>query len=282
MQDQKARIWDLQISRIIDILTSKPSPEESYRLCLLIANRRQNWNARTRETFGLVQALSRWVSEPGSTLLVVRAGPRAEARTKDLAANIINLLLTTPHKVIWFLSTRESLRLYSTTTDVLRSLVSQALRRNPNLSSLRQDQLNISHFQNDHTESEWLDLLCLILQGFPRLFMVVDTDILFQTFKDDKAGVTKFISLFQKIVDHVGSAGNQIKIVVIGYGASDTLLATLPGATKRIVTSVQQPPPTPAARWRLPVGRGRGLTTILGGALRPVLMGRVAPTQGSP
>jgi hypothetical protein len=91
MQDQKARIWDLQISRIIDILTSKPSPEESYRLCLLIANRRQNWNARTRETFGLVQALSSWVSEPGSTLLVVRAGPRAEARTKDLAANIINL-----------------------------------------------------------------------------------------------------------------------------------------------------------------------------------------------
>ncbi|KAH0565970.1 hypothetical protein GP486_000638 [Trichoglossum hirsutum] len=279
MQDQKSRIWDLQLSQIIELLVIKPRPEETYLLCLSIAKRRQNWNAQAGVTLTMAQNLSRWASEAGSSLLIVRAGRRAGPRAKDLATNIISLLLTTPHKVIWFLSTRDPLDQEPTTKDVLKSLISQALRHNPHPPSLGPDQLSVAQFHSDHTEAEWLDLLCLILKGLPGLFIIVETDKLFQTSWNDSGPKLRFIELFQRIVDLVGASGPPVKILIVSYGVSAALLAPLPGSTNRLVTCVQQLPPVPP-RLRRPAGRGRGSNTMLE-ALHPVLVGRGRPLQST-
>ena len=95
LSDSKARICDMQFSQILNVLASKRSPEDILQSCQSIAKRRQSWRSPGRESAVFIQRLGDWVSMSGSSMFVVEAGPRAEARTKDLAIEVTGLLQAT-------------------------------------------------------------------------------------------------------------------------------------------------------------------------------------------
>jgi len=88
------------MSLIRDLLAAAPSPDATYHMSLSMASRRQSWKAKDRATIQLLQNMAQWAAAPSSSLHIVKAGVRAETKTKDLAAVVISLLLTIKHKTI--------------------------------------------------------------------------------------------------------------------------------------------------------------------------------------
>jgi hypothetical protein len=254
VSDMKPRICDIQFGNILNFLAPRISPEDMLQKCRSLAIRRQSWSSAPSDSIGLLRSLGNWLSTPGPSLLVVRAGPRAEARAKDFAVDVINHLQTTPYKVIWALSQFGSNDDGTSTISVLKSLVYQALRQDPDVLSSHPDQLNITRFQADHTEAEWVELLCLIFSRLSKCFVVVETEDLFRSFRQDPESARNFLQIFQHIVDSTASSGSLVKILVVSFGKADSTLANVPS---RIVTTVQQPPPVPP-RLRRPMSRRRG------------------------
>jgi hypothetical protein len=166
---------------------------------------------------------------------------RAEARAKDFAVEVINHLQTTPYKVFWTLSQLGSRDDSVSTIGLLKSLVFQALRHDPDLLANNVEQLNITRFRTEHTESEWVDVLCLVLSKLSKCFVVVEAEDLFRDLRDQEL-VKKFLQVFQTIVDKTASSGSLVKILVVSFGRTDP---TVPGKNNRIVTAVQPVAPVP-------------------------------------
>jgi hypothetical protein len=258
IQDMKPRISDIQCSHILNFLSPPMSPEATLWKCQSLARRRQSWSSSHKDSTELLQSLRHWVSMHGSSLFVVRAGPRAEVRAKDFAVEVTGFLqLTTPYKVIWTFSSLGSRDSTVSTTDILKTLIFQALRHDPNLLLNQPSELNTSRFQTNHTEKEWLDLLCMVFSRLSKCFVIVETEDLFRSFKHDPEWTTRFLQLFQHIVDTTAASGSMIKILVVSYGKALSALADLPQNSNRIVTTVQRPPPVPP-QLRKPMSRQRG------------------------
>lgn len=241
------------------ILRPYPSPEDVLRKCQSLAKRSQAWSSSaSHDATNLLESLSRWVSKSGSSLFIVRAGPRAEARAKEFALDVITLLQSTQYPVFWSLSHLGSDRDTISTTDVLKSLVFQALQCDPDVFLKNPAQLNASQFQTNHSETEWLDLLRNILSKLTKCFVVVETEDLFHAFRHDIEWIKHFLALFQGLVDSAASSGNMIKVLVVSYGSAKAAIEDLPEDKSRIVTTVQRPVPVPP-RLRRPIRKaGRG------------------------
>ena len=133
---------------------------------------------------------------------------------------------------------------------------------------MRLDNLDISHIENYHTDSEWLDLFRLILSNLSSCFIIVEAESLFQAFRHDPPWVERFLGLFQQLVDS-SPAAIPIKVLAVSYGASLSTVANLPGGSRRIISSLQQTPQLPL-RLRRPLGRFRRAKLDLK-SLRPIL-----------
>jgi len=251
LRDQRNQIWDLQFSQIKLLLKIEPSPQETLQSSLSMARRRQTPGHQGSIP---LSALRLWASSPGSSLLILKASPRAEFHARDVCVDVIRLLHPT-HQIPWFLSTQESNRRKLSRIDVLKSLILQAMLLHPNISATQPNGLNVDRFQREHSEIEWADLLCLVLQDFRCLFVVVETGLL--------ADHDSFLiaQLLQRVVDRVPIG---IKALVVGFTSS-----ALSSAPNRIIGSIQAPLPIPVRKRRL-VARGRGQNGPAA-ALRPYL-----------
>jgi hypothetical protein len=60
-------------------------------------------------------------------------------------------------------------------------------------------------------------LLCTVLSGIPRIFIVVDAEKLFQNFHEDTSWPEEFIRLFRRLIE---KNGRHVKVLVVGYNMS--------------------------------------------------------------
>jgi hypothetical protein len=214
-----------------------------------MANRRQSWKTKDRATMQLLQNMAQWAAAPSSSLHIVKAGVRAETKTKDLAAVVISLLLTTKHKTIWYLSSNN---VPESPASIMKALVFQACRQASCLNLDARLSLSVGNLQAEHTETEWLDILCHILKKLSgqKCFVVVEMAIPYP----------RLPHLFQLLVDSLSNV--QVKILIILSSVSAlNMFAT--GSALSITSFVQQPPPV-AIRKRSPAySRGRNPADIL-------------------
>jgi hypothetical protein len=178
-------------------------------------------------------------------MFVVQAGPRAEARTKDLVVEVTGLLKSTTYPVFWYLS--EPIGIHSTNTlnSILKNLIFQALSHDSNIIS-QDDRLgNITAFQGEHKLAEWISLLCLVISKIKQCFMVVETEDLYRIASRDGAQVQRILETFDQIFDSITATGNILKLLIVSYGARANLSKSS-GNPSRIVANVN--PPLPASR----------------------------------
>ena len=254
VQDMKPRIHDLQFAAILKTIRPNPSPEDVLRKCQSLAKRSQAWSNAPREATNLIQSLDRWVTMPGSSLFIVRAGPRAESRAKEFVLDVISHLQPTQYCVFWSLSHLGSDEETISTTHLLKSLVFQALQHDPDVFLKNPAQLNATQFHTKHSETEWLDLLCNLFSNLSKCFIVIEAEDLFRSFAHDSKWIKHFLTMIQHLIDSAAISGNPVKVLVVNYGSAKKAIEDLPEDRSRIVTTVQRPVPVPP-RLRRPAGR---------------------------
>jgi hypothetical protein len=250
------RIHDLQFSSIIHVLQPVQSPEETLEKVQSFARRVQAPSRPSRDLADLLACLGRWVSREGSSLFLVRVGLRAEWKAKEFATDVIKILQPLPYGVIWKLSWNKSEDGASALVDMIKSLIFQALRYDPTLLCNHPDELNVTKYQSNHTETEWVSLATHLFSRLSRCFLVIEAEDVFQSHRLNPEWPICFLELFQSLVDQAESAGNLLKILIMGYGTTPSTVQRVPGKDNRITSSIQSPIPVPPKfRCRFASGR---------------------------
>lgn len=254
----KPRTYDIQISTIMSILDPKIDPVVLLTKSSSLAKRRRAFGSTVKDHKSLMQDLHTWFCAEGSSLFVLRAGPRAETEAKGIAVDVVNLLRPTPYRVLWNLSPTSMSDSAISTTAVLKGLVHQALQKDTDFLLHNPEQLNFVKFQSDHTEEEWLHLLSLLFARLPKSFLVVETQDLFHINREIREWVKRCLELFQTLVDRTKGAGSAVKVLLVSYDS------VLPVTAKgdRIVSTVQRATPVPPHLRRRFVNAKRGRSPL--------------------
>ena len=241
--DSKVRICDLQFSQILSILRSNREPEDVLQICQSVAKRRLSWCSRAKSSTTLIQRLGGWVSISGSSMLIVVAGTRAEARAKDFAVEVTGLLQATSFPVIHHFSEPIATDKATSLIRICQSLLLQAFRKNPEVISQDFSLANAAKYQTEHSLEEWLNLVCLVYAKIPKCFLVIETEDLYRVSGRDATAARQILQTFQRILDNVTSAGCVMKLLIVTYGrvgAAPMLSPMSPSAPPHIVANIGQ------------------------------------------
>ncbi len=241
----RPRIQQIHIKDVLDVLRSSQLPEEWLEACESYTKRRLSWRQPGRDTVLASQRLKEWLQLTGSSMFVVRAAPRAEARTKDMAVEMTRLLTESGLPVFWYFSSPASIQTIPSLDSVLKSLIFQALRHDPSIVSQDTRLGNIQAFQAHHTITEWTKLAILTLSKIKECFIVVDTEDLFRSAGHNSAEAQQTIDTFNKIFEEITKVGNTTKLLLVGYGIRASLHAQAAQVCP-IVVSLN--PPLPVVR----------------------------------
>jgi hypothetical protein len=248
--DIKPRIYEIEFSQILSVLKPRTCPDEMLHKVLSISSRSQSQMMQPKELTSLLNALGSWISVEGSSLFLVKVGPRAGAKAKEFAADVIKLLRERSLHVVWNISPLVPGSGLPSLAEVLRGLVFQLLRQNSTLLHNHLQALNFAKFAADHTDAEWEDMLQKVFSRLSNCFVVVEAQDLFAANKEDETWATSFLQMFQRIVDQVAKTGNSLKILVVGYGTTYSLLRDSE-CKNRISSVFQRPAVTPVRSRRL-------------------------------
>jgi hypothetical protein len=212
------RLYDLQLSQILAFTstTSLISPEASLRFCKAMRKKRRSYLRPGPEIQRCAGPLETWASVKASSLIIIQGDLNTRDTTKDIATDVIDLVLKAKIPVIWALNShklsefRESIAI-----EILKQFVSQALQINTALHDERSASLTAARFQRARTEEEWFDLLGSVIAGLPRLFIIVDVEIFGPQSEDALVWPVAFLLLFQKLA--LRKVDTRLKVVLASY-----------------------------------------------------------------
>jgi hypothetical protein len=151
----------------------------------------------------------------GSALFVLRVHARAELRAKDIAVLAIQHLKAQSIPVLWTVSPIGNETLRPSISTVIQGLLYQVLQQNQDLLNPDLGEVSAAKFQNERTESEWVDLLCTLLGRMQHCFIIVETQHLFELNRNDPEWVASYFQLIQRILQR--TQGASIKILLLSY-----------------------------------------------------------------
>ncbi|KAH4107804.1 hypothetical protein HBI26_202860 [Parastagonospora nodorum] len=128
---------------------------------------------------------------------------------------------------------------------VFRALIHQVLQQSAGLFAQFSEQLNLVKIRSAHTDSEWADLICLLLSKVSQAFLVLETESLHKAYRHDPDWVDRMVQLLQRIVDKTATAGNQLKVLLMVYGKPVTGVQGSSNTYDMTVTSLSPPIPVP-------------------------------------
>lgn len=250
----RPRICDIQFSHVLSALEPRVSPEDTLYKSQTLTSRTSHVQVSARDSTEFLRRLSQWLSKEGSSLFLIRAGPRAEVRSKQIATDVITFLIGSPYGVIWNLSQVNSLDRPPSLSELIKGLIFQALRSHPELLHNHLNDLNIARFQQDHPEHEWIELLQRLFSRLSKCFIVIETEELFRAHRDDTKWLLRFFGLFHTLINSSAASGGVLKILIVSYNTPLSTFHSLRGDDNWITMSLQPPIPVPP-RLRRPVSR---------------------------
>jgi hypothetical protein len=211
----KPRIIDIQLGHIIDLLKPQNCPDQSLRKVQSIV-RRDRLLGQALDSADVMRFLGDWLSRSGSSLFTVRVGPRADTKVKKLAVDVIELLISTEYAVFWDISQPMARDNEPSMADLLKSLVYQALKNDPNILRGDLETLCAAKLRVSHTESEWRSLLVKIFSQVSKSFIIIDAHDLFRVYEEDSGWIAQFFKFFQDLIDLAEASDRSLKILIIG------------------------------------------------------------------
>ncbi|KAI1739150.1 hypothetical protein F4680DRAFT_466671 [Xylaria scruposa] len=214
LKDMKPRVTDIHFKQMLDILEPKRSPEDALRGHQSLIRRSSPWRRRNANTTSVLQSVTRWISSPASAVLVLQAQPRAQARVKEIATEVIELLRPQARQLVWYLSDiRSDSNDTADTSDLLRSLVFQSMKLAPDLVSSHPELFGVAKLSGSHNQEEWAQLLGWILRRLNESFVIVEAD---DVLRNDSQS-SQFAQTFQWLAQHLNESNARVKLLIVSY-----------------------------------------------------------------
>lgn len=214
-------LCSVQLNQILSLsfLGRLPTSGESLEYCQSIRRRNRR---RTRLQLPDVSRLEDWASEPTNSLLVLQG--ISSVVSKAFMIDLIDLVRESKLHIIWALRYPDYWDSPSTSIDILRMLVLQALQINPHVLARGSHPITVAHMREAATEQEWLDILARALQGIGRVFLALDSGFLAHATANDKHQATELVESLQS------NLSSTVKVFASASPLEDTYVADGQGA----------------------------------------------------
>ncbi|KAF2195728.1 hypothetical protein K469DRAFT_17491 [Zopfia rhizophila CBS 207.26] len=244
---------DIQLSHILSALKPQICPHETLRTTQSIVMRSRSTKLSEAEPRDVLHSLNRWFSKEGSSLFVLRVGPRAEPKARELTTDIITLLRKKELNVIWRLSPPHgsSASTQQSIGEVLKVLIHQVLTIQSSI--LQPQDFNIAKFRAIRSDAEWVALFRQLFFRLSKCYIIMEMHDLFQANEENVEWMSSFLNLFQELTSEATSKGNALKFLVLCYGSRTGDVSNVGD----IVTVLRRPPVIPASRKKV-VAHKRG------------------------
>jgi len=213
------RVQDLQFKDILSSLKPKFCPHESFRTLSSIVARSRTRRIPQIEPKDVFQSLNTWLTKEGSSLFILRVGPRAEPKAREVTTDMITMLREKNCHVIWRLSPppteSEPSFLHETFTDVIKTLLHQIITLYPSL--LESHELNAAKISSSHTDSEWISLIHYCFSRISKCYVIIEAKDLFQYEEGHAEWITGLLKVFKELAIESTGQGHVLKFLVLCY-----------------------------------------------------------------
>lgn len=191
-REQADILCSIQLNQILSIsfLEKLPSSGESLEYCQSIRRRSKR---RMELPLPEVSRLADWAALRRHSLLILRGG--SLTTSKAFMIDLIDLVRDTKLPIIWALRYANYWESSSTCVDVLRMLVLQSLQMNARVLAQGPNPITFAHLREAASTTDWLRILARALQGFPRIFIALDSGLLSHVTTNDKSEATGLVDL---------------------------------------------------------------------------------------
>ena len=243
------RVRDIQFSQILQSLRPSICPGESYDKARSIFKRSRSTRLPEPDQRDITRRLEEWFSSSKCSIFLLRVGPRAERKAKELTAEVISLLRSNSLNVAWRVSPTgwSSENVDRSNTEVLKALVYQILQLDPT-TLCDPEYFSVAKLQGMHTEIEWISLLQKLLQRLSRCYVVVETHDVFQANQHDDSWTPRFLRTLYDLADNVTQNGSVIKFLIVCHGDKKAIELEPPRGMHHISTTLRRPTITPICR----------------------------------
>ncbi|KIW24463.1 uncharacterized protein PV07_10174 [Cladophialophora immunda] len=251
--DSRPVLTSLQVSQIIQALRPAALPEDVLRVSQSFSRRRISWQQNDRATMMMIKRLKEWTWFPRSSMFTVKTAPPALQRTLDMVVEVTTLLKSTPYPIFWCISNPGDRKRATAVSDILRSLIFQALRQDPSIPSRDAQLGDISSYERPHSLDEWVSMATLVLSKIPRSFVLVATEDLCRGTRNSSEVQQQLYAALTAVFEGVSQNGCVLKLLLVTSSSS-----RVPTCQSRDYTQIVETmsSPVPVAR-RLPLARAQ-------------------------
>lgn len=234
-------VYRIEFHELVQILAPAISPSAALHRIQSFARRGQTLTLPSTNNNHVKKRLQSWVMADPSSLLIVQIGPRAEKLAREMTADLVKDLTTDAASVFWNFSLPLTANGEESMTSVFKSLIHQALAASGHLFAQFAEQLNLQKIHGTHSESEWVDLICLLFTKIPKAFIVIEIESLSKANQHDPNWSNHFVRFLQRIIGKTQVVGNSLKILLVLHGHAPQTSSD----ENLVVTSLLPPQPVP-------------------------------------
>ncbi|KUI55397.1 hypothetical protein VP1G_02822 [Cytospora mali] len=265
------RLSEVQLHQFMDHLsvTFLLDPDKAFQASYCMGKRRRLMSSTSCPEFWLEPKMQIWNRCCESSLIIIKGTRKMRFQLRDFCTDSIATLLDTKVPVIWALktiATQENTRDHVSTIDLLKYMISQAIRVNKAIQTDATLAPHLGSYLGARTEEEWFNVFASVLQGIPLVYIILDVDVLNLSAEEPTKDVwsTEFLRIFSEL--QARNSKTVVRVALVDY-SSPLLRRSTTTERHDLVVSVggmrQAKAPT-----RLPYRRGgasmRGRTLGLG------------------
>lgn len=224
-------VYRLELHHILEFFKPQTLPGAALSGVQPLVKRRPAMNDVRLESM-----LRGWAIAGQSSILILNASTRAQTQATELAADVVNHLRGSGEYVFWNISSGRSTR-KMTMKDFFKSIIFQALQQAGAAFADMGEHLHPQKVHWTHTDQEWVDLICLLFAKLSKAYLVIETEAMRNTYRQDQRWTDQFSAFIQLIVNHAAAAGCQLKVLLFLYGGNSSAeMNAPPGHGLRVAT----------------------------------------------
>jgi hypothetical protein len=130
--------------------------------------------------------------------------------------------------------------------DVFKSIIYQALQQLGATFADLGEQLHPQKIHGSHTDLEWVELICLLYAKLPKVFIILETRDLRNTYSDDRGWTVQLLVYLQMIVDRTAAAKGHANVLLLLYGSKTSTASSTPPKKSVCIATLQPQTVIPA------------------------------------
>lgn len=216
---------EIQISQLLSYISASIllDPTKSLQVSLFMRNRRRLKAKFSGPPFWHSQKLHSWNYSSSSALVMIKGTRKLRFHIRDFCSDSILILRKKQTLMIWALKaieSHESPRNLTSTIDLLKYLLLQAVRFNNNIHTDAAISSRLKAYWSAETESDWFDILASVVRGFPLLYIIIDVELLnlsLANLTEEFSWSVAFLSLFSGLAER--NIKTTLKVAMVSYGS---------------------------------------------------------------